>query len=238
MQKRWPIALALVSMTAIAQPKVSGESPRDMAFEFKMGALTPLIDRPFADLPQSQRPYQSVFGAPMLLAEVEIERQFFQRVGSLALGLSAGYAEKYGQALEANTGAASSEGTSLHMLPLKLLAVYRFDWLAINQGIPLVPYLKGGGVLTHWWSQKGGATEVSDGQPALGWAWGFAGVGGLAVQLDFIDYRLARDFDTGVGVNHTYLFAEFAFQEVKGKGSRRPLDFSSRHWMFGLAFEY
>lgn len=231
------LAVALLSFNALAQTKVSGESPRDMTFEFKMGALTPMIDRPFGDLPEAERPYKSVFSGPMLLAEIEFERQFFQKVGSLALGLSIGYAEKFGKALQAGSGQPSSESTSLHMVPMKLLAVYRFDYLAQRFGVPLVPYVKGGGVLTPWWSLKGGTTDVADGQSANGWAYGFAGVGGLAFLLDVLDYRLARDFDTGVGINHSYLFAEFAFQEVKGQGTR-PIDLSSRHWMFGLAFEY
>ena len=44
-------------------------------------------------------------------------------------------------------------------------------------------------------------------------------------------------------MNHTYLFAEYAVQEltleVSGSGfGATGLDLSSRHWMFGLSFEF
>ena len=67
---------------------------------------------------------------------------------------------------------------------------------------------------------------------------GIAGVLGLALQLDFIDQRLARDFDSSVGVNHTYLFAEGTLQEMNLFGGSKALDLSSAHFMFGLGFEF
>lgn len=119
---------------------------------------------------------------------------------------------------------------------MKALLVYRWDYAAVKWSIPLVPYLKGGAVFAPWWVTKGGEIEVVDGLRAQGFNVGIVFTGGLALQLDFLDRRLARDFDTSAGVNHTYLFAEWSLQELNLTG--RQLDLSSRHWMFGLAFEF
>lgn len=211
------------------------ESPRDMTFELKLGPFKPLVDR---ESTLSTRPYEDTFGSePMLLGEVEIERQFFQKFGSLAAGFSIGYTEKYGHARDTVTGEYSSEATSLQLVPMKLLAVYRWDYAAITWSVPLVPYVKGGFVLAPWWSAKGGAVETTSGFYGAGVKFGLAATFGLALQLDFLDPRLARDFDTSAGVNHSYIFAEYSIQEVNNFQTT-GLDLSSRHWMFGLAFEF
>jgi hypothetical protein len=66
-------------------------------------------------------------------------------------------------------------------------------------------------------------------------------VGGLSLSLDFLDKRLARDFDTSMGVNHTYLFAEFTYQNtsvLELASNTLPLNLDSLHWMFGLGLEF
>ncbi len=233
---RWAFAAMLVVGSA-AQAEIALESGRSMLVEAKLGPYTPLIDRHFTDTPG---PYQTVFGAPMLLGELEVEYQFFQKLGSLSAGLSVGYAEKFSPSRDAVTGTKVSQSTGLRVVPLKALVVYRFDWLALKQDIPLVPYAKAGLVGTSWWSTNGPDIEVADGLRGAGFTWGFSGTLGVSLLLDFLDPRLARDFDTGMGVNHTYLFGEFTFQEVTNFGLRAAtdLDFSSRHWIFGLALEF
>ncbi len=179
----------------------------------------------------------------MLLGELEIERQFFQKFGSIAAGASLGYAEKFSHAVTAN-GTLTDEATSIRILPMKILAVYRFEWLNIKYCIPLVPFVKLGLNLTYWWTSKGAGTEVAEGVAGVGWSYGPVVMGGLAFVLDSLDPRLARDFDTGIGVNHTYLFGEFNFAEVNDFGRKTinglpyALDLSGRFAMFGLAFEY
>jgi hypothetical protein len=61
----------------------------------------------------------------------------------------------------------------------------------------------------------------------------------VSLELDFLDPRLARDFDSSIGVNHTYLFAEGTVQGMALFNTKpRDLDFSSEHFMFGLGFEF
>ena len=55
--------------------------------------------------------------------------------------------------------------------------------------------------------------------------------------LDVLEPRLARDFDSDVGVNHSYLFAEYTHAEVNNFGGG-GFNLSTRHWMFGLALDY
>lgn len=216
-----------------------GESPRRMFFEVKLSPFTPLLDRPFASLPAEERPYYAIFGGgPLLMGEVQLDYQFFQKFGSLAAGLSVGYGEKFGKAIIAATGERADQSTGLRLLPLKGVLTYRFDWPKLKWSIPLVPYVKGAFVAMPWWIVNGGEVEVFEGERGEGIKFGLAGTLGLALELDFLDPRLARDFDGSIGVNHTYIFAEGTFQEMNVfSASATPFDLSSQHFMFGLGFE-
>jgi hypothetical protein len=179
----------------------------------------------------------------MLLVEAEIERQLWQRHGSVAIGFSLGYGEKFGRTIA--EGVTTSEATSLRVIPMRALAVYRWDYASIRWGVPLVPYVKAGFQLVHWWTSKGTGTEIADGIPGKGFSFGLVGTAGIAFQLDILDRRLARDFDTGMGVNHTYLFGEYNIAEVNNFGAKQDdgvtaaaLDLSARYFMFGLGFEF
>lgn len=237
--------LGLVGANAFAA-EIYGATDQSFAFEFKLGPHKPLIDR---DPTLTTDPYYTTWGnSPMLMGELELDYQFWRPLGSLAIGFSIGYGEKFAPATDAISGAAASESTGLRLFPMKLLAVYRFDWAAQKYNVPLVPYIKGGFVMEPFWITKGGKTENADGMEGLGVRYGVAATIGLALQIDFLDPRLARDFDTSAGVNHTYLFAEWAITEVNNFGAKtatgpnagKPdgFDFSSRNAMFGLAVEF
>jgi len=238
---------ALLASHAFAG-EVYGATEQSFAFEFKLGPHRPLIDREFPGVGDAGLdPYYRTFGPSfMLMGEVEVDYQFWRpfNVGSLAIGLAVGYAEKFGAALDALTLKPVTESTGLRIFPIKLLAVYRFDFLAQRFNIPLVPYIKGGLVAEPWWIVKGNQTEIFNGRLALSSRWGVAAVVGLAIQIDFLDPRLARDFDTSAGVNHTYLFAEWSMTEVNNFGQKdengKPigLDLSSRNVFFGIAVEF
>jgi len=234
---RWLLA-AVVGVSAVTQAaEVFGESERTMIVEAKLGPFMPLIDRGFTNRPG---PYQSTFGSTgMLLGEVEVDYEFFQKFGTLSGGISGGYTEKFGKAIVEATGEQAAQSTGLRLVPLKALISYRFDYLSAQYSIPLVPYVKAAFVVMPWWVTNGGTVEVADGLTGTGVKFGIAGTVGLSLDLNFLDPRLARDFDTTMGVNHTYLFAEFTLQEMTlGAQSTTSLDFSSRHFTFGLALEF
>ncbi len=234
-----PLVFALgVLAAATAHADVMfGESPRNFMLEVKAGPYIPLVVRSF---PTDMGPFKKTFnGVPLILAEIELDFEIFQRVGNLSVGLSGGYTEKFGKAQDAN-GNEASASTGLRLVPIKLLAIYRFDYFALRKSVPLVPYVKLGLVGMPWWITNGSDIEVAEGNRGAGVKFGAVGVLGLSVLLDVLDNRLSRDFDNSMGVNHSYLFAEFAFQEVNNFQAVAPLqlDFSSRHFMFGLGFEF
>ncbi len=235
---RWLAGICLAAVTAAAPARaeiVYGESRKTNALEIKLGGYKPLMQGNGLEF------YNELFGAgAMLLFELEYDWQFFQKYGSLAVGFSAGYAEKYGPTLlAADTSTEAEERASVKVVPLKLMAVYRGDYAALHWNIPVVPYVKGGLVLVPWWFGKGASTvEFSeDGTRWAGGKWGFGVTAGVSILLDFLDPRLARDFDTDLGVNHSYVFAEYNYINANSFG-QPGLDFSSRYWMFGLALEF
>lgn len=242
MRMKWwlLITLAMAPLAALGE-EVAGASPRNFYFEAKVSYYMPFIDAGYA----SPGPFASAFKSDfMWLGEAELEYQVFQKFGSLAVGLSVGYAEKYGKAVFERTGNTSSEVTGLHLIPVKVLAVYRFDWLNLKHSIPLIPYVKVGPAFIPWWVTKGPDLEIVDGKKGVGVKPGLAAVLGLAINLDFLDRRLARDFDSSVGINHSYLFAEWTiqdtllFDQVFNPSNSKPLNLSSRHFDFGLGLEF
>lgn len=210
------------------------QSPRSGAVELRLGGYTPRID---TEEGLSFAPYAETFGDDsMLLFEFELQRYFYQGIGTAGVSLSAGYAEKYANTLT-EEGERAPEKTSLQVLPLRLNGLYKFDYAAFRWGIPLVPYGKAGLVYTPWWISKGGSTQSLGARSGKGGRWGYGFTAGISFMLDVLEPRLARDFDSDLGVNHSYFFAEWTYAEVNNFGSS-GLVLSSRHWMLGLALDY
>ncbi len=239
------LGVGLVAATASAQevtawqaPSRSMASPRRFVLEFKGSPFTPLIDSRFA---KGQGPYQTIFnGKPMILGEIELDVEVWQELGTISVAASGGYAEIYGRALTTE-GSRSSQATGLHLVPIKLLATYRADFLWPRFKVPLTPYAKFGPVLMPWWSTKGGEIEVVDGYRGAGYKFGIAATVGIAFILDFLDPRLALDFDTFSGVNHTTLFAEFTYQNMslfEFAKDATDLNLSANYFSFGISFEF
>ena len=222
-------ALGLFLGRSASAEMISGESERSAAIEFKLGGYQPSVDH---EAGLFGTPFKEFFGdRPMLLFQLEGERMLWQQVGSFGVGASIGYSELYAKSLVAATGERSSESSGFKVMPLRALATYRFDYPALHMGIPLVPYVKGGLAYSVWWATKGSDTQGQGGQ------WGYTAIGGLAFMLDFLEPRLAKDFDSDLGVNHSYLFAEYVYEDINNFG-RGGLDLSSRHFMFGLTLEF
>jgi hypothetical protein len=233
----YPAALALLLLAAPAWAQVKlTESPRNGAFKLKVGSYDP---RRAMDGEVEGNPYEETFGRTgMLLVELQYDRYLWQQVGALGLGFSAGYAEKYGAAQAVGEGGGETAvRTALHVYPMRLDVLYNFDYAALHWRIPLVPYLRGGLAYVPWRMTKGGEVEVVDGRPGRGGRWGYGFTGGLAFLLDVLDQRMSRNLDTELGINHTYLFAEYSVLRADGFG-RPGINLSSSHWMFGLAFEF
>ncbi|MBU8894892.1 hypothetical protein DRW03_01370 [Corallococcus sp. H22C18031201] len=230
------IAALLFALPAMAQDITAPpmRSPRHGAVIFRGGGYMPRID---TEKGLTKKPYKETFNdASLLVIELELQRFFYQGIGTAGMGLSVGYGEKYAPA-KLDSGAASAEKTALKLVPLQLDAFYKFDYAAFEWGIPLIPYGKLGLVYTPWWMTKGSSTGLINGNKASGGKWGWAATGGVAFLLDVLEPRFARDFDSDLGVNHTFLFAEYSHVEVNNFGEA-GLVLSSRRWMFGLGLDY
>ncbi|OJH39465.1 MXAN_2562 family outer membrane beta-barrel protein [Cystobacter ferrugineus] len=242
------VAVLLAALPGQAQEfsDAPTQSPRNGSVELRLGSYRPQID---AEEGVSGSPFSDVFGEEgWLLFELELQRFFYQGIGTAGLSLAAGYAEKYGYALRED-GSPSSERQSFHVVPLHLRGVYRFDYPAFQWGIPLIPYVKPGLVFVPWWTNKGGkindvpATpggEGTEGTPARkgsGVRFGWEVAVGLSFMLDVLEPRFARDFDSDLGINHSYVFAEYTYSKVNNFGGP-GFNLSDSYWMFGLALDY
>jgi hypothetical protein len=226
-------ALGLATPAQAATP-ISG------AFELQLSGYHPQVD---SEPGLTGAPYHTAFGdKSMLLFEVEWQRQFFQKFGSLAGAIAAGYGELYGKGVFASDGSVSSDNTALKVVPLKALLVYRFDVLARRWNVPLVPFGKFGLVYeTYQVTNGSGDTSTSGSSSGSGGRWGWEGDVGLALLLDWFDPNLAKDFDIDVGVNHSYFFAAYRNMSASRDNpfaAPSGLRLNDKFWVFGLSIEY
>ena len=260
---------ALGPAPTIEKKKRDFASPQWFAFELKFGPYSPEID----SAPGVGAPYAELFGSvqtkdgvtslkqpkAQLLTEIEFDVQLLKKVGTLGLGLNVGffrnsakgfrYPDGMGNAsCDPLVGAGctrSGDRTALNVLPVALLAVYRFDYLAKRWRVPLVPYAKIGLGYAFWWIEGGGgardiATANIGGktQKGAGGTWGWTARPGLAFQLDVIDPPTARTMDSELGINHAYLFAELNYMDYSGFGQKNRMRLTDLTYSIGLAFEF
>lgn len=232
-------AAAMLAARADAQVIIETrtESPRTGFVHLKMGSFTPRIDTEGAL--EGRTPYGSSFEGGMLMPEVELGRYFYQGIGSAGVSFSAAYGEKYGGIVpDGGTTPDRSLGvTYFKVIPLQLSLTYAFDWAALRYNIPVVPYGRAGLRAVGWWSGDSLDEPPPEGTKPSGMRYGHAFTGGLKLMLDILEPQLAREFDSDVGVNHSYLFAEYTYARVNNFG-RPGYELGSRHWMFGLSLDY
>lgn len=127
----------------------------------------------------------------------------------------------------------SNRETTVQVIPVQGLLVYRLDTLDRKFGVPLIPYLKGGVALHNF--------RVSD---ASGEEWGatlgMVLLAGLALNLGALEPRaqlaLRRDF----GIDRVTLFLEYSGSWINGLGgssSATRLDLSEQGFNGGLGIE-
>jgi hypothetical protein len=247
-------ARAQVPREGSLDPDATYRTPKHFAFELKFGPYTPRIDSEFAG---QTGPYARYFGGKSgLMTRLELEYQVFQRFGSAAVGLGLGYFTKNGHSFPCMAGGGidapcqadytvtSGDTTSLSLLPIELLGIYRFDVLALRYRIPVVPYGKIGLTYTFWWVTKGNGkvasvTNASGGSDnGRGGQFGLSFIGGVAFMLDALDPGSGRELDGALGINHTYLFWEWGWHGAEGLGASHPLKVGDSTWVAGLAFEF
>ena len=240
MSRILPILLVLAttaawSGVADAQP-AQDESPQRFAVELKFGPYYPGVDTE----PGVGDPYERVFGneSPfMFLAEFDWE--FWQPRGViLGLGVLGGYFQDTAKGLDPDTGERAGEETALKVLPGHLDLVLRVDALPRYTKVPLVPFVKAGLSYYIWWITNGSGLGRVDGATGYGGTWGWNFSAGLMLLLDFLEPAAARTFDHEVGVNHSYVYADFFLARIDNFGARNKLTLSAMTWTVGLAIEF
>ncbi|MCU1280003.1 MAG: hypothetical protein JWM53_3549 [bacterium] len=249
------------------------ESSQRFAAEVKFGPYSPNIDAspglngktPFADL---FPPATGKTRPPgRLLTQLEFDYQFLRRsYGNFGIGHTIGFYRRTTHSFAYNTNTTtgnpmqactvndplnmcsrSGDTTALNVVPLSIMAVYRFDYLAQRWKIPFVPYFKIGLAYYIWWIENGngflsiaqytppGATSSQGG---WGGTFGWVMNPGGAFLLDVIDPAAAKTIDAELGINHTYLFCEFHYANVNGFGAANKLNLSDTSLNAGIAFEF
>jgi hypothetical protein len=232
---------AEVESTGYAEPRYA--SARSIAVELHLGPYLPNVD---SGLSNGATPHQNTFGSSSrLLYQLEVDYEILQRFGTLAVGVGVGYFSESAKAFVGSssglsTGTRSADNTTLRLIPLSLLAVYRFDVLAEQWRVPLVPYGKLGLSYTLWriTDGNGEVAQLSQGDRGSGGTLGWQASLGLALRLDGLDAGSMRELDGDSGLNHVYVFCDYSHYDASGLGMSHRLHVGDDTWSAGLLVEF
>jgi hypothetical protein len=198
-------------------------SPENFAIEFRIGPYQPEMDDNDA--------FDTYFGddsGPLLALELDLIGYRIPDVLYVAGGGGIGWMNFDGNTRD-DLGDATSEETSIEVIPMNLLAVLRVDALPRKLSVPLIFTGKIGYQWARWSTESGGADEED------GWSVGPLWAVQLGLDLDTFEPSAARNMDEEWGINHSFLFFElFGFMpsdeslEIGGDVS----------WTAGLGFMF
>ena len=221
------------------QPGHRYHSARYFTSQVTFGPYRPDVDSEFDG---KRSPYADYFGnGRHLLIQVEAAYEIWQKVGTVSLGLGAGYFSVSGPAPKADrSGQPSADKSTLMVIPVSLSAIYRFDYYLVRDDFPLVPYAKLGLDWNYWQITDGNGDIAIDsmGGRARGGTLGWHAAAGLAVVIDRLDPDAAKAFDVEMGVNHSALVFEYGHYDVSGLGESNRLHVGDTTWTLGLLFEF
>jgi len=237
----WLLGVFALVTLAPSGAEAQYPSEQDASLELRFGYYRPGIDNEFSKT-TGARPYGDLLGDSALSFGASYDRNMARFFGDLSVGFGSGYWSKSGTSRSVS-GAASSDATSMTVIPINVSASYRFDHFALKKKFPLVPYAKLGLDYNLWWMKNGigdratytdakGATTTAEGGVA-----GWHGALGLRLLLDVFEPGAATSFDMEHGVNHSYLFGEWLYTNINNFGSKTSLDLSDSIFVFGVAFD-
>lgn len=222
------------------RPESRAASSQNFALEVRASLYNPQVDSDPAL--KGKTPFASTFGSQTRFeGAIEFDWQAYRipGIGTIGPAYSIGYYSISGLATVVQTGLPSAESTTLEILPMYLVAVFRADVLWRQLHIPLVPYAKAGMGLAFWRASNTVGTSVSsNGTVGEGHTWGPQLAAGLAFNIGVFDPTSVQQLDEATGINNTYLFAEYMASLLNGIGQNDPLLVGSSGLAFGLAFEF
>ena len=241
------LGLALLAPAAHAADR----PPRWLLVGLKIDRYDPKVDSDpaFDGVAAQDKPYYAIFhGRAPLRWQLEVDWEIAHPLGSFLLGATAGYWQNFGKGLLAevdpttHTRLPSSDTALLDVIPLGVIATYRFDWLADRwTRFPLIPYAQIGYQRALWISFSGTGNVSRDnvhGGRGSGWTSGYTTALGIALALDALDPHVAREAFIDVGIQRTSLFAEYGWTRLDGFKSGNVLILTDRAWRFGLSVEF
>ena len=236
---------ALIALFALAGPAArADEGPtRRFLIGFKMDRYDPKVD---SEPGLTGTPYHDVFGprAPPRY-QLEFDWEVAHPFGSLLLGVTAGFWQNYGKAVLTGSTPGnvqrSQDTATLDVIPLGLIATYRFDWLSDRwERFPFIPYAQAGFMSALWIAVNGtgDVSSPSSGGRGSGWTHGYTTALGVAINLNSIDPGLAREAYLDTGIQRTSVFAEYGWTYLSNFHRSGALILSDHAWRFGLAVEF
>jgi hypothetical protein len=212
------------------------ESPQWWAFELRFGSYHPKVDEEFRGRAE---PYRQVFGDGGRLyfgLEVDFQALRIPYFGTLGPGVSWGFTRMGSKAMLTGQNVPSAEDTNLWIMPMYAVAVLRFDMLANEIGVPVVPFGKVGLGYALWRASNELGTSSYQGVDGKGHSLGAHLAGGAALQLDALDRSSAKKLDGQFGINHSYGFFEWMWSDLGGLGSGQ-MHVGTSTWVLGLGLE-
>jgi hypothetical protein len=210
------------------------ESKQEAAFELRLGRYQPDVDKNLGSTP-----FQDVFGTSnryIFGAEIDWQLLRIPHFGTLAPGFGWGYTKFSAKARFADNNALSAT-TTLSIMPMYVVGVARADVIAKDFKIPLVPYAKLGLGYAMWWSDDGKRSATYQGTQGRGASYGLTYALGAMFLLDVLAPDDAVTADGLIGINNSYLFAEWFRPQLDGFGSNKVLNVGSSSWLIGIALE-
>ena len=226
------------------------ESPQNFAIEVR---LSPFF---YPDIDSDPNlhgctPFKSVFGSGNSLevsGEFDWQALRIPHLGTLGPGIGGGVVSFTANAPSAgqtsggcdSASTTSGETTTLNIFPFYAVAVLRADALWRELGVPFVPYAKLGPAMAYWAASNTlGISKTRQGSTGQGVTFGSQLALGLAFNLNVLDEYTARNFDETMGVNNTYLFAEWTDANLSGLWVQpSALRVGAATWTFGLTWEF
>lgn len=229
-------AQELEGMTAPRRTRDELASKQDVAVELRFGRYLPDADQGL-----TSTPYSDIFGSGnRYYGGIEIDWQLLRipYLGTLSPGIGFGYTKSTAKAPFESQESRSGQNTSLEIFPAYLVGVLRADVLARETLVPLVPYGKVGLGIALWQAKEANETARSDGVLGRGLSFGPQFALGIMFLLDVLDREDALTADAELGLNHSYLFAEWYVSDLDGFGSQNRLQVGTNTWMAGIALEF
>jgi hypothetical protein len=215
----------------------ANETPQNVAIELRFGHYHPEVDDGL-----NGTPYDTTFGSKkryFMGLEVDWQVLRIPGFGTFGPGVGIGYTKATGKAPFKDGSGISDQDTALAVVPMYAVAVLRADVIARETLVPLVPYVKAGLGYALWSASDAGiASRDANGVIGHGHSYGYHVALGGMLMLDAFDRADARAADSSIGLNHSYIFAEWFKSKLDGFGSTDRMSVGTSSWAAGLAMEF